>query len=723
MRLKELTVENWRSFYGVHVLQFSTDASRPLSVVFAPNGSGKTSLLNAFTWCLYNKFTRGFRMADDLVNHQAQRHHATTATARVTVVFEHENAIWTVQRSTTRSQTAEMDLVVERKALDGVDAGKTRRKEIEDVFKILPPQLSEYFFMPGEALSTMSFVAARSERDSDGGLGENVALAIRSLLDFDVYQNAIADIGKALALDSLRPPQTFRDETIERAGQQVLQCRAGIDAARGRQRELPELILRAEEVLAQRESAARGVDEEAIDRWRSRYDDLVFQVETATQSLQHARHLLTTALRQSFRLYADIAAKEAIDALNTAEQTGVIPPHVSSELLDRMLGEPSLGCVICRQELGPNQMALVQQLRERVTASSLATDALEVRTLLSKFVQLSNQHVAHVSSELVQLGESVGDDATWRDIIESADRAADACLGRLQSSKTQLEDFREQNTEDRNRESKALLNGYALAQRALDELLDEQKGHGAKMRDLENNYKEAEDDYQRKLGKVEQYEHLTAAREVLGTAEQFFSDAQKGITQYGRADFERAINLLYSRLVAKEFVVRVREDFTLEVALAGTPISLSQSETVLLTVAFLEAIAALAPEYRRLVNDSGAELFEQLGQIEAKYQDAFPVVLDAPFSALEKEYASRLAMALPQTLPQTIVFTTKSALPYLAEVHEKVGATAILQRIATPNDNAVSSQIHWRGRDYDYVTIDESAESGSTIIRALAWGG
>lgn len=719
MRLKELTVENWRSFYGMHQINFSTDASRPVSVIFAPNGSGKTSLLNAFTWCIYNKFTRGFRMADDLVNHLAQRHHATTATARVTVVFEHENAIWTVQRSTMPTLAAETDLVVERKELDGVDAGKTRRKEIEDVYKILPPQLSEYFFMPGEALSTVSFVAARGDRDHEGGSAENVALAIRSLLDFDVYQNAIDDIGKALGLESLRPPQTFRDETIERAEQNVMQCRADIDTARVRQRELPGLILTAEEVLANRESAARGVDEEAINRWRHRYDELVSQVETATQSLHHAQALLTTVLRQSFRLYADVAAREAIDALNTAEQDGVIPPHVSSELLGRMLDEPSLGCVICRQELGPHQLSLVQQLRERVTASSLATDALEVRTLLYKFVDASSQHLGHVRSELAQLGETASETSTWRDVIEAADRAVDECMGRLQTSRTQLEEFREQNTEDRNRESKALLNGYVLAQRSLDELLNEQAGLDEWMHDLENKYKDAELDYQRKLGKVEHYVHLTAAREILGTAEQFFEDAQKGITEYGRADFERAINRLYSRLVAKEFIVRVRGDFTLEVSLDGTPISLSQSETVLLTIAFLEAIAALAPEYRRLVNDSGGALFEQLGQIEAKYEDAFPVVLDAPFSSLEKEYASRLAAALPETLPQTIVFTTMSALPYLSEVHHKIGAAAILQRIATPNDNAVSSQIHWRGRDYDYVSINDSAESGSTIIRAL----
>ena len=45
-----LEIENWRSFYGKQRVEFSRDPDSPLTLLFAPNGAGKTAFLNALTW-------------------------------------------------------------------------------------------------------------------------------------------------------------------------------------------------------------------------------------------------------------------------------------------------------------------------------------------------------------------------------------------------------------------------------------------------------------------------------------------------------------------------------------------------------------------------------------------------------------------------------------------------------------------------------------------------
>ena len=55
MLLKSLKLKNFRQFKGEQKLTLSTDSQKNVTIVMGENGSGKTSLAQAFTWCLYGK--------------------------------------------------------------------------------------------------------------------------------------------------------------------------------------------------------------------------------------------------------------------------------------------------------------------------------------------------------------------------------------------------------------------------------------------------------------------------------------------------------------------------------------------------------------------------------------------------------------------------------------------------------------------------------------------
>jgi len=71
MRFRRLIVKNWRSFLGIHKVEFAVDGARNITVLVGQNGAGKTALLNAFTWVLFGDTTAGFRKPEDLFNHAA----------------------------------------------------------------------------------------------------------------------------------------------------------------------------------------------------------------------------------------------------------------------------------------------------------------------------------------------------------------------------------------------------------------------------------------------------------------------------------------------------------------------------------------------------------------------------------------------------------------------------------------------------------------------------
>ena len=53
MKIEKLIINNFRQFFGEIEIEFSTDELKNVTVVHGANGSGKTSLLNAFKWCFY----------------------------------------------------------------------------------------------------------------------------------------------------------------------------------------------------------------------------------------------------------------------------------------------------------------------------------------------------------------------------------------------------------------------------------------------------------------------------------------------------------------------------------------------------------------------------------------------------------------------------------------------------------------------------------------------
>src|SRR5690349_2486166 len=96
MILEEIRLSDFRCFYGKSTIQLSTDPDRNVTLVYAENGVGKTTLLNALLWCFYGETTERFEKKEDILNHDAKR--AGRTTASVEVVFAHNDSRYIAKR-------------------------------------------------------------------------------------------------------------------------------------------------------------------------------------------------------------------------------------------------------------------------------------------------------------------------------------------------------------------------------------------------------------------------------------------------------------------------------------------------------------------------------------------------------------------------------------------------------------------------------------------------
>lgn len=188
MKLTEITLHNFKPFYGEVTINPTTDSGKPLLLVRGKNDSGKTSFHSAFRFCLYG--VEGTDEKHSLINRTA----ATEGDGRagVKMSFEHGNDIFTVERMVEFSQVDDSDDRqadnIYRQVFDAsgdIIVGKSAGTREYQMFinRVLPENVADFFFFDAEELN-------RFEESHD----EEVREAIETVLGIQEIENAISDL-------------------------------------------------------------------------------------------------------------------------------------------------------------------------------------------------------------------------------------------------------------------------------------------------------------------------------------------------------------------------------------------------------------------------------------------------------------------------------------------------------------------------------------------------
>lgn len=165
MKLLALKLCNFRSFYGEHSLMLAKSEERNITVIHGNNGSGKTALLNAFTWTLYEKFTAALASPEQLVNRRAiaEAKLAQPIPCWVEVSFEHDGKQYRVKRECRAEKQKDGSVEQTKSELLMQFVGDDGRWMIlpssqmpEDVIgRVLPKSLHQYFFLTVSGLKRL----------------------------------------------------------------------------------------------------------------------------------------------------------------------------------------------------------------------------------------------------------------------------------------------------------------------------------------------------------------------------------------------------------------------------------------------------------------------------------------------------------------------------------------------------------------------------------------
>lgn len=171
MLLQSIELQNFRQFINEKI-DFSTDPERNVTLIIGENGTGKTTFAQAFFWCLYgetdftNKTMLNRVLAEQMTPDQK-------VTVKVVLKLTHGSAAYEIVRTQEYKKSYSNKVTgantVLNIAVKSADGNTRYLKQLEceaEIKKILPKELSNYFFFDGERIEKMSKEVASGRKSS-----------------------------------------------------------------------------------------------------------------------------------------------------------------------------------------------------------------------------------------------------------------------------------------------------------------------------------------------------------------------------------------------------------------------------------------------------------------------------------------------------------------------------------------------------------------------------
>ena len=619
MIINKLEMCDFRQYIGLQEVEFSTDSEKNVTVLIGVNTSGKTTIIRAFEWCLYGK--NGFE--DTVLLNSEVRENMKVEDVQetwVAVTFTHDEKVYTIKRSqryicverhvengkvvVELGKKPQEDIILEYLQKDGQTKSKIDKSNIEESMnRVLPKDLSDYFFFGGERISG---IANRTD----------LSKAVRGLMRLDVLENAYThlrtvvkefegdidttgDANAQKAKDSLER-KTELEEELKNYEQQVAYW---LEEEKSFDTQLAKSNIEQVKELAERRRRAQSVLEgevKKIERIKREMVNLFNNRTFAYFGLPSIKASLEFLERQNKK---DGGVKESI-------------PAMEQDAIDYLIKR---GTCICGTPLEPNTMPFMRVMEERrVLPPEHVGDAVRQyksksegylagtenykENIERKFIEYreTKRQIGQLQNELEALSEKVIDDTEARRIennrkdahikyveakqdYDTCNRKLGECQSNLENCRKAIEKFA--NSSKRNQRTARLI---AYAQHVYKWLLD--------------TYRDKE--------------------EVV------------------RTELQKRVNDNFSKMYHGERAIEIDDKY--RVRYSDITTEESDGLKAVKSFAFIASLVSMAKD--KILDEEDMKL----GQV-------YPVVMDAPFSNVDEIHIDNICKILPRTANQVIM--------------------------------------------------------------------
>lgn len=614
MRLLSLVISDFRGFYGVQQVNFAADDQKRVTVLHGENGAGKTNFLNAIHWCIIGKFTPRFQDQKLLVNKEAFKEGQREC--YVEILFKDEESSGGKEYRVRRSATNEKQISFEvfeiyRGNSKLIDRGESL------IQLLLPPALISWFFFDAEAIGSLELSGSPEFKQG-----------LRKTLGFELIDRLLSDLESVQAKIRREVANQSNDKQLIALQAEMDNIDRIVPGQKGTLEALQEQIKETNIAMAHN-SANLGKLPQAEPLQRQRYAEENKKKKLEDEHNAYSARIASLIGRAAPALVLNELTTKLEGKLDDQEVRGRLPAPFSDQLVKDILG--SEVCICGRPVAeGSHEAHKINELLQFASTTSLNQRISDVRYLI--------RDIERDSAEFpVQIAE-------LRQRITTIDREIAKCEEDIKDLSNQLQGIDVAEIQKLEKERLELQRKFAQ--------LHQQEG--AISLQIEQNmkrYKDLKAQHEAASRKLKVSERLKIQ---LNKVERLASYIRRSlIDQETRALHILALELnsVLEKYLTKHYRAKINaSNYAVQLVDAdGKNVGHSTGEGQVLKFAFIATVVALAAKKTQ-------EKIQWMTE-----PTIAPLVLDAPFSALDPEYQGSVAKNLALQTTQLVLMISSAA--------------------------------------------------------------
>lgn len=656
MIIKQIKLTNFRQFMGEHVIEFSTDKEKNVSVILGSNTCGKTTIVGAFIWGLYG--VNNLKEPKMLLNIVlAQKLTFGSQDVSVEITLNHDNKDYIILRTQRFSKSATGDSVrgnaPELKVSYVVESGETipvNPAECQNVIEsILPQALSDYFFFDGERIKSINTKA-------------NVKDAVRGLMGLDVYSAGMDHLnpnsGSSVIGKFKKEIDTGKDQEATRRKYQIEEFKANLD---GYEKKTPQILDELQHWQTKKDEYDRIIREnEDVKAAQTKRAQLEREVADYEEEIKNSETRFINDINyNASKFFAIPLIKRGFEVLKSAKDEGEGIPNMHASSIEYILKR---GKCICGCDLTKNQGAVecIQHEQSLLPPQHIGTEVRMFRKDMENALSTSAMYVDNIKSDY----------RTWL----NSQQKLEYCKKDLKIISDKIIGFEDVEKYERKRqEAVQQLARFEQAKAGNHDAIVRLKAL------IEANEKEIDKLIvaNEKNKKIQRY--CDYAQAIYDWFKDFYDRQEKEV----KDDLLASINENFSKMYHGSREITMNNDYKITPVLAGDKSELAKSEGLetVTNFSFIMGLVELARKKAMKIEDE--ELANQ------PITEPYPIVMDAPFSNTDIKHIENITARLPEVAEQVIIFVMDKDWNYAKKELEKhLGSKYIIEKVDNQDNHS-----------------------------------
>lgn len=605
-------------------IEFSVDVDKNVTIIKGDNGTGKTTMLSAFSWVFYGEVEEPLSV-DKMLNKRRiyEMNQGDIEEAGVKVCINDNRHTYIISRSQKFKKVNDTEVVIIGEPnYHAIDQANPSSSIDDKAFfeSIIPKDLKGFFFFDGERIDRLAKIDGREE----------IRKAILDILGLTTLEEIKSAIEEVQSDYNKQAKKGTKSKAIQQLRDEYDDTEKAIKADRDKISVLREKQKEAEKQLDACNKFLKEHNAEIVKNLQVQRESFEKEKNSIIENQEREKQEICRYISKNFKVYLlSDKFQEISEFLEEKRKKKELPSDIKQQFVNDLLES---GECICGQKLEPTSTYYmhIKKLLETAGREELDNAYITMRAFIE-----SNETFEITSGFYKRISDYENKVLAGSQRIELIDKQVKKISSKLSVDYGELiasyEDLRQQAEQEK----------YEIE---VDLGIIEQN-----IKDSEKRKNDIEGQLKREQGKQENRDMFSEAFGLAVEVGKLNEEIRCLFIDITREDMDAKIKDVFAGISRKDDRETVlKEDFELVIQnkVTHTPQILSTGERQITSLAFIGALVAYAREKVKsnLITDfSGGD---------------FPIVMDSAFGNLGSSHKANIAHGLPQLASQVIVMVS-----------------------------------------------------------------